>query len=215
MTQTNNIRPGVNAGANPFRTELLERIPFRFKSGDWDSNLLRLKQMNYRAAILGRKGSGKTTLLEQLQMRLQQHYILLPHDKACHSEVLNEAIAASRAGQIVMLDEIERFSFWQRWSLFKNTSAGPGLIVNVHRKCRLKTWVHCRTDEQLMLQLLQDLRVVDPLVVEAGRAAFKRCHGNVREAFLELYDRFADGTLDCQTRWSPTRGERVSFLAER
>ncbi|MDB2686780.1 hypothetical protein N9Y42_06170 [Mariniblastus sp.] len=195
MMQTSQIPQGVNAAANPFRTELLERISFRFESGDWDSNLLRLEQMNYRAAIVGRKGSGKTTLLEQLQTRLQQHYVSLPHDRTCHSQVLTETIAASRAGQIVLLDGIERFSFWQRQSLFRNTIAGPGLIVIVHRKCRLKTWVHCRTDDQLMTQLIKDLGFVDPSVVKAGQAAFKKCRGNVREAFLELYDRFADGDL--------------------
>ena len=195
MGQTTFIHRGVNAAANPFRTELLERIPFRFESGDWDSNLLRLKQLNYRAAIVGQKGSGKTTLLEQLQSRLQQHYVSLPHDKTCHSDVLRDAIAASQGGQIVLLDGIERFSFWQRRSLFKNTAAGPGLIVIVHRKCRLKTWVQCHTDNQLMTRLLKDLGFVDPSVVEAGQIAFKRCRGNVREAFLELYDQFADGTL--------------------
>ena len=78
MFHTNHTRRSLNAGANPFRTERLERIPFRFESGDWDSNLLRLQQMKYRAAIVGRKGSGKTTLLEQLQERLQQHYVSLP-----------------------------------------------------------------------------------------------------------------------------------------
>ena len=199
MTQANklqgsqrqdNEREGVGAATNPFRTELLEQIPFRFETGDWESNINRLKQMNNRAAIVGRKGSGKTTLLEQLQTRLNQHYVSLPHDRTNHSEVLCETIAASRAGQIVLIDGIERFSFWQRWSLFKNTAAGPGLIVVVHRKCRLKTWVHCRTNEQLMSRLLQELGFVDPVVVEAGQAAFKRCRGNIREAFLELYDQF-------------------------
>ena len=144
---------------------------------------------------MGRKGSGKTTLLEQLQTRLQQHYVSLPHDRGCHSQVLRDAVAASRAGRIVLFDGIERFSFGQRWSLFRNTIAGPGLIVIVHRKCRLKTWVHCRTDDQLMIGLLKDLGLGDPSVVEAGQVAFKRCRGNVREAFLELYDRFADGTI--------------------
>ena len=195
MMQTTNTRRGVNAASNPFRTELLERIPFRFESGDWESNLTRLEQMNYRAAIVGRKGSGKTTLLEQLQKRLQQHYVSLPHDKTCHSEVLRNAIAASRAGQIVLFDGIERFTFWQRWSLFKNTIAGPGLIAVVHRKCRLNTWVRCRTDAQLMTRLLKELGFEDPSVIDAGHDAFIRCRGNVREAFLELYDRFADGTL--------------------
>ena len=195
MTQTNHTRRGVNAGANPFRTEVLERIPFRFDSGDWDSNLRRLEQLNYRAAIVGRKGSGKTTLLEQLQMRLQQHYVSLPHEKSCHADALDAAIAASVAGQIVLLDGIERLSFWQRRSILKNTVSGPGLIVVVHRPCRLKTWVHCQPTKQRMTELLKDLGFVEPHVIEAGYAAFERCRGNVREAFLELYDQFAVGSL--------------------
>lgn len=195
MSQTNHTRRGLNAAANPFRTERLERIPFRFDTGDWDSNLLRLQKMNYRAAIVGRKGSGKTTLLEQLQGRLQQHYVSLPLDRTHHAEVLSDAVVASQSGKIVLFDGVERFSFWQRQSLFSGTASGPGLIVNVHRRCRLKTWVHCRTDPQLMTELLKDLGFTDPRVVEAGQAALKRCRGNVREAFLELYDQFASGEL--------------------
>ncbi len=195
MSQTNPTRRCLNAAANPFRTERLERIPFRFETGDWDSNLVRLQQMNYRAAIVGRKGSGKTTLLEQLQDRLQQYYVSLPHDKTCHAEVLRDAIAASKSGQVVLFDGVERFSFWQRWSLLRNTAAGAGLVLIVHRRCRLKTWVHCRPDQQLMIQLLDDLGFTDARVVEAGQAAFERCRGNVREAFLELYDQFASGDL--------------------
>ena len=195
MLHMNHTRRSLNAGANPFRTERLERIPFRFESGDWDSNLLRLQQMKYRAAIVGRKGSGKTTLLEQLQERLQQHYVSLPHDKTCHPEVLRDMIAASASGKIVLLDGVERFSFWQRQSLFRDTVGGAGLVLIVHRRCRLKTWIHCRPNQPLMIQLLEDLGFTELSVIEAGQAAFERCRGNVREAFLELYDQCASGQL--------------------
>lgn len=200
MLHMNHTRRSLNAGANPFRTERLERIPFRFESGDWDSNLLRLQQMKYRAAIVGRKGSGKTTLLEQLQERLQQHYVSLPHDKTCHPEVLRDLIAASASGKVVLLDDVERFSFWQRQLLFRNTVGGAGLVLIVHRRCRLKTWVHCRPNQQLMIQLLEDLGFTEGHVVKAGQAAFERCRGNVREAFLELYDQCASGELTVD-RW--------------
>ena len=57
----------MKAGENPFRTERLERVTLRLPDGvTWTGLLNRLRELKYRAAIVGPHGSGKTTFLEHL-----------------------------------------------------------------------------------------------------------------------------------------------------
>jgi hypothetical protein len=190
-----NIRRGVNAGENPLRSELIERLPIRFEAGSWSEMLKRVQQLNFRAAIVGSKGSGKTCLLEQLHQRIGQHYLNLPLDRRLHDDQMRAALDASENGNVVLLDGIERLGFWQRQKLFARTKSGPGLIVTVHHPCRLPTWIRFRTNIGLMKQLLNDLDIATPEVLEAGEIAFRNAKGNMREAFRSLYDQFADGCL--------------------
>jgi ABC-type bacteriocin/lantibiotic exporter with double-glycine peptidase domain len=60
----------VSARHNPFASHHVEAIPFRFASGDLESNLERLRAMNWRGAIVGNQGSGKTTLMLELKIWL-------------------------------------------------------------------------------------------------------------------------------------------------
>lgn len=56
---------------NPFAQQRLERLSYRFPDGgDWDSNLSRLAELNFRAVIVGGYGTGKSTLVRELQHRL-------------------------------------------------------------------------------------------------------------------------------------------------
>jgi hypothetical protein len=192
---------GVYAADNPLRSEQIEQIPIRFETGDWSENLQRLARLDFRAAVVGKKGSGKTCLLEQLcdrlvgQVGVAAQLFNLPLDKRQHAEQLDRVLAASGRGEIVLLDGIERLSFWQRNRVFRETLAGPGLVVAVHRKCRLPTWIRLRTSLALMRQLIDDLGIATPTVLSAGEIAFDLAGGNIREAFGLLYDQFADGRL--------------------
>lgn len=194
-------RKGVFASENPFRSELIQRIPIRLGPGGWPESLDRLRRLNFRAAIVGQKGSGKTCLLEQLSGQLSQNFDLpcqlvgLSADKAEHSQQLDLAVGASSNGAVILLDGIERLSFLHRNRVFRKTLAGPGLVVSVHRKCRLPTWIRFRTSLSLMKRLLDDLDVATPEVLAAGDQAFRDSRGNIREAFRLLYDQFADGRL--------------------
>ena len=56
---------------NPFSQQRIERLSYRFPDGgDWASNLQRLKQLNFRALVVGGHGTGKSTLIRELQLRL-------------------------------------------------------------------------------------------------------------------------------------------------
>jgi energy-coupling factor transporter ATP-binding protein EcfA2 len=192
-------RNSVSAANNPLRMDRLERIPFRFQIGDWQQHLKRLKQLKFRVAIVGKKGSGKTTLLEQLQGRINQHLVQLPLDKTQHEQLLATAVEASRNGKVVLLDGIERLTFWQRRKIYSATKSGPGLIVVVHRPCKLPTWVHCRTNPELMDSMLLELDLDQTVYRSAGRDAFQQAGGNIRDALRLLYDQFADGSLPLPT----------------
>lgn len=181
---------------NPLRTELTECVPFHFRQGDWQSNLDWLEQLRFRAAIVGPKGSGKTTLLSQLASRLPDgHYVNLPHDHRWHSDLLQEALCPSKRSKILLIDGIERLTWWQREKLYFQTAARRGLVVVVHSPCRLPTWIRCETDETLMCAVMRELGLNRPEFLLAAKQAFRRHNGNIREALRLLYDQFASETL--------------------
>ena len=62
----------MNARENPFRTECVHRVRYRFVDGTWDGLMARLKKLDCRAALVGPDGSGKTTLLDELAPRLER-----------------------------------------------------------------------------------------------------------------------------------------------
>ena len=56
---------------NPFSQQRIERLAYRFPDGGcWASNLNRLKQLKFRAAVVGGYGTGKSTLIRELRSRL-------------------------------------------------------------------------------------------------------------------------------------------------
>ncbi|MEL7496952.1 MAG: hypothetical protein AAFN77_05040 [Planctomycetota bacterium] len=184
------------ADKNPLRMERIEQVPFRFDRGNWDSNLEFLRQLNFRAAIVGRKGSGKTTLLAELSRRLpNSHYLNLPHQRHQHAALLAAADAAVQTGQILLVDGIERIRWWQRERLYFSTAGRSGLVVVVHRRCRLPTWIECRTDEELMHAVVLDLGLDEPAIQAAAMVAFRRSRGNIRDALRLMYDQFANESL--------------------
>jgi hypothetical protein len=61
----------MKARRNPFRSERVEGVRFRFLGdGTWDGLMARLAELGYRGAIVGSDGSGKTTLLDELAPRI-------------------------------------------------------------------------------------------------------------------------------------------------
>ena len=184
------------AHQNPLRMDLLASVPFRFSHGDWTVNLSWLKRLNYRASIVGPQGSGKTTLLAELAERLDNSlYLNLPHEKQPHAAMLADARAGTQAGKIILVDGIERLSWIQRQGLYFGTAGKAGLVVVVHRKCRLPTWITCRTDEQLLAHVVGQLGLDTPTVQAAALEAFHRSRGNIRDALRLVYDQFANESL--------------------
>ncbi|MGY8748092.1 MAG: hypothetical protein ACKVHR_08570 [Pirellulales bacterium] len=186
---------------NPLCCNRVSKLGYRFAQHDWPRQLARLQELQYRAAIVGQQGSGKTTLLSELVGQLDgsnisNHHVFLPRETTEHRTIVGCAIKRCRRGAVILVDGVERLGFIQRRRLVTQTKRGPGLVVAVHRPCKLSTWVHCRTNPELMRSVLLDLGLRDPAILASGNQAFENSGGNIREALRELYDQFASGRFN-------------------
>lgn len=192
----------VPARRNPFATERVAKIPFRFDYGDWVSHLGHLRELEYRAAIVGPQGSGKTTLLCDLEQQLsaiaerETIYLFLPHDKLEQKQILKSALSESPVGKILLIDGIERLPMLDRMGLFRASRDAGGLIVTAHRPLRvppfrLPTWIKTQTSELVLDYVLSELRMDSPDVRAAGQQSYQKRKGNLRDVLRDLYDRHA------------------------
>ncbi len=194
----------VTARHNPFATDRLDTVPFRFSLGDWEENLQRLAKLNYRAAIVGQRGSGKSTLLRELVKQLPKvgqpvSYLNLPLEKTAHGKLLAAGLASAFRGAVLLVDGMERLSLVNRFRIMRETKYLPGLVATQHRTGRLPTWIHCQTSVTLLREILQDLQLSQPEIIAAGEQAFLRARGNLRDTLRELYDLYARGEFSSVT----------------
>ena len=187
---------------NPVNIERVTTLPFMLVKFDWDYHFESLAQLNFRAAIVGPMGSGKTTLMNELTNQLNErkyktHQLFLPHESNHHREMIKCAIRESLSNhKIVLVDGIERISMLQRHHLYRKTKQSAGLIINVHKPCRLPTWYRCSTSPDLMCKLLTRLGLDQPSIQTAGQVAFSKHNGNIRLALRDLYDQFSSGEFN-------------------
>jgi len=191
-------RSFLPARENPLAVNRTSDIAFRFVQYDWELHLRRLRDLNFRAAIVGPQGSGKSTLLGELTDRLNagsvpSHFVFLSQIREQHQPMLREAIKLSKQGHVLLVDGIERLSFFQRRNLIKRTRNSAGLIVTQHHTGKLPTWIKTETTPELMTAVLFDLKLEQPEILSAGEIAFAKHNGNIRNALRDLYDQCASG----------------------
>jgi len=192
---------GCPARLNPLAVLRTDALQFQFQQGDWESELEKLRRLNFRAAIVGPKGRGKTTLLEQLHTRLVDlgHHCSrrrTPSAKADQAILLTETEALP-SSTILLLDSAELLTRTNRRLLLLTVERrNLGLVVTTHRSEFLPTWIECRTSSELLHSLLTQLLPRESSGWEAhANAAFRKHAGNIREVFRELYDLYASGEL--------------------
>jgi energy-coupling factor transporter ATP-binding protein EcfA2 len=166
----------VIARENPFHTERLDALAFRFLEGDWEQLWRRLETLK-RATLVGPCGSGKTTLLHELARRLparglRPHLIVAP-----------ERPPALGATDVLLIDGGERLSR-RAWP------SAAFVVVTQHRPGPLPTLLDTRTTPALLAELVEHLLPGHALQSEVG-TLFARSGGDLRQALLALYDRFA------------------------
>ncbi len=186
----------IPARLNPFAAHRVERIPYRFAEGDWSSNLARLAQLGFRAAIVGPHGTGKTTLLEQLSVRLREmpaarpdvRYLFFGREPALIAAQVGELCPRTSRDQCWLLDGFERLESRQRLKVIR--AAQGGLVVTSHRPGRLTTWIRTQSSRTTLDYLLAQLALeANPTLRRLADEAYVATQGNLRDALRLLFDR--------------------------
>jgi len=101
------------------------------------------------------------------------------------------ALRAAGADIQVIADGYDVLSPLQRWRLLRILRPQGRLIVTAHRPCSLPLLLETRTSVDLLTTLVEELFAASP---NTGRPSdelllrlFRRCGGNLREVFRNLY----------------------------
>jgi len=184
----------IKARHNPFSAQRIDSLDYRFITGGWDGLFLKLKRLNYCAAIIGPYGSGKTTLLEQLGKRLQRQGYgtlnIFVNQESPHLNFAqwNAVLKSKRENSIIFFDGADLLPFWQ-WILVKLISRrARGLVIAGHRRLGLPVLIECQTNPAVLADLLLELTgLVEEPLKRAGAKLFRQHNGNIREVFRDLY----------------------------
>ena len=219
----------MKARENPFAAARVLSIRYRVPDGGAAALLARLRQLGYRAAIVGRHGSGKTTLLEDLEKDLEglgfriRRLRLDAEHRRFPRRMLSRFFAGVDSRDLVCFDGAEQLSV-ARWMAFRwRARHAGGLVITTHRRGRLPTLIECTTSPELLQALIERLTRPATTADEeetAGPGAptaselFERHRGNLRDALRELYDVYADRTID-RIKGLTTARERRAPPADR
>ncbi|WP_437229307.1 hypothetical protein SH661x_001371 [Planctomicrobium sp. SH661] len=189
----------MRARENPFRSECVGSLPFRFLQGSLESLLERLQQQDYRGAIVGVHGSGKTTLFEELQRQLTGRgekistVRFTEFQRSTLSRELEQWLEKTEASEILMLDGAEQLSTAQWRRVVQRSQHCRGLLITAHQPGLLPTVYECRTDAELLAELISELIIIDqvPIDLREFGGLLNTHRGNIRDVFREMYDRMS------------------------
>lgn len=196
----------MKARENPFASDRIERLAYRFPSGEsWESLLARLEVQQWRGTIVGPHGTGKTTLLEQLvpHLRARGFQPRLCTLRSESSDEEKQALLATSFGafDFVLLDGAEQFSPRQ-WRAFEEISqSAAGSVITQHQTGHWPTLLETAPSPALLVDLVHTISGAKLSEAEAD-ALFRHHRSNLRECLRTLYDRWAEGGF--------ALGERVS-----
>lgn len=184
----------MKARQNPFSAQRIDALTYRFINGDWDDLILKLKRLNYRAAITGPYGSGKTTLLEQLGNKLRQQgygtlniFVNQEFPRLTFAQ-WNAVLKSARGNSIIFFDGADLLPFWQRVLVKLVSRRAKGLVIAGHHPLGLPVLMDCQTTPALLDDLLHELAgPVDEPLKQAGAKLFRQHDGNIREVLRGLY----------------------------
>lgn len=182
----------MRAKDNPFCTECLNGLDFRFFGADTHSLLDELERRGMRGAIVGPHGSGKTTLMERLRNTLTKrgwNVRFCRMDDRSRSLPANFLIRRPGPGELLCIDGIDLLPAWDRVRLRRASRTAGGLLVTAHRGGSLPTLYRCGTSKTLLRDLIGELLSGQRSVISPDLdTLYDRYGGNLREVFLHLYD---------------------------
>ncbi len=188
----------MKARDNPFAVERVQAIRYHPPNTTFDQILVRLHELNYRAAIAGPEGSGKTTLLEDLgqtfrEKGIRTKVVFVNDTSGFDSPACRRLLADLTRDQIVLLDgaDLMRRSDWSLLKRHTITHA-YGLIITSHRRGLLPTLIECSTTPALLKEIVAELQPQRHApTTEFLNNLYERHQGNLRACLRELYDRCA------------------------
>lgn len=183
------------ARCNPFRVQQLESIRYRMDEDGWEELFRHLEQLQFEGAIVGPEGSGKTTLLEELGDRFIEsgwpvvRLQLTRERRRLDRRRLRELRARLTPRHIILFDGAEQLNAVAWRVAYHSLSPRRGLIITVHRPCRLPTLLECRTTPELLEDIVSELLGDRPAAWRPLIGSlFHRHNGNIRNALREWYD---------------------------
>jgi energy-coupling factor transporter ATP-binding protein EcfA2 len=171
----------MRARDNPFRTERLLSVRYRFHDFTQEEVLARLARCRYRGAIVGPEGSGKTTLLEELAAALADAGMPV------HLSRADRGPLPAMDGRIILLDAVERLSVADWLLLRYRARLAAGLVITARHAGRLPTIARLATTPSLLAGIASDLQGA-PFPIESAERLYRVYDGNLRAALLHLYD---------------------------
>ena len=182
----------ITARNNPFRSEIMDALPFQPIDTSWGDIMTRIKSLNYRASIVGHHGAGKTTLLDQLEPRLAglgfdiKHLRLDTTTTSFPRKFMRRFLAGLESNSLILFDGADHMAgrAWQRF--LPRTESCAGIVATSHVSGMLPTLVECRTTAELLFRLATELKHDTPR--ELTDRLFAEHKGNIRLALRELYD---------------------------
>lgn len=185
------------ARLNPFRSEQVERLAFRFQAGwDWSRLIESLASLDWRAAIVGPHGAGKTTLFGELAQRLAGERRPVQSIRFNDESNLVERwrawfrLRTLDPTILILLDGAEQLPWWE-WLVWKwQTRRLSGLLITTHLPGRLPCAYRCETSEELLADLVGELdsETEGEQRIATSRETYQACAGNLRDALRRLYD---------------------------
>jgi hypothetical protein len=186
---------------NPFETRRINLVPYQPQGWSWEELLQRLRNLHYRAAVVGGFGSGKSRLLQELGSHLEKQglrasmFRVGPGCSSCPEGLFMRMMVASRNSDVILLDEADRLPR-HVWAFVRLLSMkAHGMIVTSHEPGLLPVLVECRTSVQLLEDILGELVGEERKTIqELSGQLFREHRGNIREVLRALYDVYAERT---------------------
>jgi hypothetical protein len=185
----------MKARDNPFAVERIQTIRYRPLHTTFEQMFSRLRELNYRAAIIGPEGSGKTTLLEDLQPLLERkglrtRLVFVNDTSGFDSPACRRLLSELTQDTLLLLDGADLIRRWD-WSLLKRHTIthAYGLVITSHRRGLLPTLIECSTTPALLKDIINDLLPQGrPIAMDFLDCLYARHQGNLRDCLRELYD---------------------------
>ncbi len=178
---------------NPFASHRVEGLAFRTAGSSLAELASRVADLGGRVAIVGPEGSGKTTLLHELALLLPGERVEVGIPGSCPDPWRTARTQLPRPvnrDHVVLVDGAEQLGpvAWRRFLVAMRPARC--LVATLHRPGRLPTLTECRTDHNLLRELVSELAPAAAPSLDLAHL-FQRHDGNIRLCFRELYDVYA------------------------